>query len=190
MTFSEEPQPMEWSPPSEPAPEPVAEAKSEETEDDINTDTLAELYISQAFYEKAIEIYERMLNERPGTAALEQKLEKLRALAAAADTGGTSIPASRAVAAEEQWAPPAEYQPPTLVGEEERSVEARPSLGEDASLKAMQEALEGADRPKPSATAPADAEVSRAPQTATARRKETIDRLETWLKNVMKEKPQ
>jgi tetratricopeptide (TPR) repeat protein len=47
--------------------------------DDFTTDTLAELYISQGFYEKAIEIYERMLADRPNSRGLQDKLAWVRA---------------------------------------------------------------------------------------------------------------
>jgi hypothetical protein len=47
--------------------------------DDFTTDTLAELYISQGFYEKAIEIYERMLADRPNSRGLQDKLARVRA---------------------------------------------------------------------------------------------------------------
>ncbi len=63
---------------------------------------------------------------------------------------------------------------------------------EENTLKAMQEALEEAEaeRQRPLPTS-ADQQPARSPQTAAMmRRKETIDRLELWLKNVMKEKPQ
>jgi tetratricopeptide (TPR) repeat protein len=47
--------------------------------DDFTTDTLAELYISQGFFEKAIEIYERMLVENPNSRGLQDKLSWVRA---------------------------------------------------------------------------------------------------------------
>jgi tetratricopeptide (TPR) repeat protein len=50
--------------------------------DDFTTDTLAELYISQGFFEKAIEIYERMLDDKPGSRGLQNKLRWVRAAAA------------------------------------------------------------------------------------------------------------
>jgi tetratricopeptide (TPR) repeat protein len=59
------------------------------TSDDFTTDTLAELYISQGFFEKAIEIYERMLVDRPDSRGLQEKLSWVRAQFA-----GTVAPAS------------------------------------------------------------------------------------------------
>lgn len=49
--------------------------------DDFTTDTLAELYIAQGFYEKAIDIYDRMLADNPGNQGLIDKLARLRSLA-------------------------------------------------------------------------------------------------------------
>jgi tetratricopeptide (TPR) repeat protein len=47
--------------------------------DDFTTDTLAELYISQGFFEKAVEIYERMLIDKPNSRGLQDKLSWVRA---------------------------------------------------------------------------------------------------------------
>jgi tetratricopeptide (TPR) repeat protein len=70
--------------PSEEGAEPPAESLKKS--DDFTTDTLAELYIAQGFYEKAIDIYDRMLAENPGHQGLQDKLARLRALAA--ESGG------------------------------------------------------------------------------------------------------
>lgn len=61
--------------------EKAGRAESLKKSDDFTTDTLAELYISQGFYEKAIDIYERMLAENPGHRGLKDKLTRLRDLA-------------------------------------------------------------------------------------------------------------
>jgi tetratricopeptide (TPR) repeat protein len=61
-------------------------AESLKKSDDFTTDTLAELYIAQGFYEKAIDIYDRMLAENPGHQGLTDKLARLRSLAA--ESGG------------------------------------------------------------------------------------------------------
>jgi tetratricopeptide (TPR) repeat protein len=55
--------------------------------DDFTTDTLAELYIAQGFFEKAIEIYERMLADNPNSRGLKDKLARVRD---AASQSGTS----------------------------------------------------------------------------------------------------
>jgi len=59
-------------------PEPSIGDISEQS-DDFTTDTLAELYISQGFFEKAIEIYERMLADKPNSRGLLDKLSLVRA---------------------------------------------------------------------------------------------------------------
>jgi tetratricopeptide (TPR) repeat protein len=58
--------------------------KPQEKSDDFTTDTLAELYIAQGFYDKAIEIYERMLSDKPSSRGLQDKLAGVSALAAQA----------------------------------------------------------------------------------------------------------
>ncbi len=79
--------------PVESIPEPEGEGKAG---DDFTTDTLAELYISQGFYEKAIDIYERMLADNPNSQGLKDKLSSVRAMAeqaapaAAEEAGGPS----------------------------------------------------------------------------------------------------
>ncbi len=62
----------------EQVPEPSFGDVSEKS-DDFTTDTLAELYISQGFFEKAIEIYERMLVDKPNSRGLQDKLSWVRA---------------------------------------------------------------------------------------------------------------
>ena len=65
-------------------PEPELSVKQAADEsDDFTTDTLAELYIAQGFYEKAIDIYERMMADRPDSLGLKMKLERVRAMASA-----------------------------------------------------------------------------------------------------------
>jgi tetratricopeptide (TPR) repeat protein len=161
-------------------------AGSDESGDDLNTNTLAELYISQGFYDKAIEIYQGMLEERPENKALQQKMEKLRALAGTADSGGerfaTAVPGTREYtpAASDTIAetlPPAEASAETLPAVKEVPRSSEPTPDESARKKTVTETVpDGTD--------------ARGPQVATVRRKETIDRLESWLKNIMKEKEQ
>ncbi|MCK9417767.1 MAG: hypothetical protein M0R70_00130 [Nitrospirae bacterium] len=62
-------------------PEPSSEDISGKS-DDFTTDTLAELYISQGFFEKAVEIYERMLVDKPNSRGLQDKLSWVRAAVA------------------------------------------------------------------------------------------------------------
>jgi tetratricopeptide (TPR) repeat protein len=79
----------------EPAPVlPAQEQPSEQSgTDDFTTDTLAELYIAQGFFEKAIDIYERMLADNPNSRGLKEKLERVKAMALPA-TEELSAPAS------------------------------------------------------------------------------------------------
>ena len=56
--------------------------------DDFTTDTLAELYIAQGFFEKAIDIYQRMLTDNPFSRGLKDKLERVRAMAVPATEAG------------------------------------------------------------------------------------------------------
>ncbi|MGE5174184.1 MAG: tetratricopeptide repeat protein [Betaproteobacteria bacterium] len=60
--------------------------KGDDQSDDFTTDTLAELYIAQGFYEKAIDIYQRMLADHPNSRELKEKLERVSALAAQGET--------------------------------------------------------------------------------------------------------
>ena len=233
LLFGGEQTPMEWKPPLEPLAETEQEAGSTaqggapgETQDDINTDTLAELYISQSFYDKAIEIYERMLSERPGTVALEEKLSKLRAMAASSGGDLADFAASAEIVAEEPPVsapvPPEPRSPETMMAstaevvpaEQQFEVPASPvaeagqtpmdvkenetlaAAPEELSrpktedpLRAMQAALEGAEGQKTASAATAQAS-SRTAAGPGLRRKETIDRLENWLKNIIKEKPE
>ena len=172
-----------FTPPVESGPAETATG-GDESGDDLNTDTLAELYVSQGFYDKAIEIYQGMLEERPENKALQQKLEKLRAMASTADSGlaglATAVPAKGA------------YTP----AEPEAIAETRPVV--EASTEALRAMKEVPRSPEPplSVTAPEktvtesvpDSIEAHSPQAAMVRRKETIDRLESWLKNIMKEK--
>jgi hypothetical protein len=181
---AEEPLAGSWPADGPVAPSEIGAEAAEEGTDDLNTNTLAELYISQGFYEKAIEVYQGMLAERPHNKALQQKLEHLRMLAGAPETSAEQYSAVRGG--------PVEYIPPAtdIFAEAEGAAPAAslvvPPLPESpAPLEPKAAELppqKVTKEPAPDAGAP------RAPQTATLRRKETIDRLESWLKNIMKEK--
>jgi tetratricopeptide (TPR) repeat protein len=80
----EEAAPSEEIPVVPPEPEAAVE-RTGDVSDDFTTDTLAELYIGQGFYEKAIDIYERMLAYHPDSRALKDKLERVRSLAASSE---------------------------------------------------------------------------------------------------------
>ncbi len=99
---------------------PPAATKKKKS-DDFTTDTLAELYISQGFYEKAIDIYDRMLAENPGHQGLRDKLARLHALAEAAGGGTAGAEKSEeesAFALEQGNAPDLGGAADTLGGEE------------------------------------------------------------------------
>jgi hypothetical protein len=159
-------------------------SSADEGGDDLNTNTLAELYISQGFYDKAIEVYQGMLGDRPDNKALQLKLEKLRALAGTAENDleryATAVPV------------PGEYVPvgPTA------AVEPQPPVEAPVAVPAVVKDEMPVDEPAPSKSgiekvvkeAAQESTVTRGPQAANMRRKETIDRLESWLSNIMKEK--
>jgi hypothetical protein len=46
----------------------------------FDTETLANLYVSQGFYDKAAGVYRRMMQDRPDDAGLRQKLEEILSL--------------------------------------------------------------------------------------------------------------
>ncbi len=53
---------------------------AEETPDELNTETLAEIYIQQGFYDKALAIYQKIMSGQPQNARLLQKVEELKTL--------------------------------------------------------------------------------------------------------------
>lgn len=179
---AEEPAAVVWG--GEETTPPAGKPAADEGGDNLNTNTLAELYISQGFYDKAIEIYQGMLGERPGNKALQNKLEQLRAMAGTTETdtsGFTAIgagpgeytPPSADVFAAEAEALPAAAPSSALLTPEPPAAKEKPPV-EASSSKIAPE-------PAPETSIPAG------PQAASVRRKETIDRLESWLKNIMKE---
>ncbi len=135
--------------------------------DDFSTNTLAELYISQGFHEKAIDIYEKMVAENPGNQAVQEKLEQVRAMA------------GKAVPAEDQQdgasLPPAEPAP--WPGAPEPSYE----LVADTTSDFVPPSLDTSARSF-------DAGPDEQPSSVSPGRKATILRLESWLKNIVKEK--
>lgn len=166
------------------SPPPAQEEKPAPSRaaDDLTTNTLAELYISQGFYEKAIDIYERLLAENPGNKALEAKLAQVRAMASSADQEAPQ-PVEQAPfsSAEEpaMWTPPSQGPEPLLSD----------GLG-DFAPPAFEHPVDAGFEPKPYAppldAAPLEQREEKRP--VDAAKKETIERLEQWLKNIMKEK--
>ncbi len=157
---------------------------ADEGSDDLNTNTLAELYILQGFYDKAIEVYQGMLNERPGNTALLQKLEQIRAMAGAADKGRER--SAEASPGQGEYTPPAE----DVFTEGPARTTAAPGVSPPATdTSSQKEAMPRERSPQITAQEPSgEPAPHRGPQAATTRRKETIDRLESWLNTIMKEK--
>ena len=85
--------------------------------DDFTTDTLAELYIAQGFFEKAIDIYQRMLADNPNSRGLKDKLERVKSMAIPVSEEGLAPAAEEKTAPETTeeailFAEPKEYVPP------------------------------------------------------------------------------
>jgi hypothetical protein len=169
--IADEPMGSVWAADAPAAPVAQQASATDEGADDLNTNTLAELYISQGFYDKALEIYQGMLNDKPGNRALEQKIGQLKEMAGAQEAS-LAQRATPITARAREYAPPAE------------SVE-KPAT----TAPAHKAASPAAPERKQAASEPAESSLVRGSQAASARRKETIDRLESWLKNVAKEKP-
>ena len=179
--------------------EKIPETSSEKS-DDFTTDTLAELYIAQGFYEKAIDIYQRMLTDNPDSAKLKDKLAHVRAMASQAEPpaelkievkqtsetneeviflGGPGQPAGTESGPKLE-AGPVEYIPPAA----EETKEATPPEHFDVGFKPGEQAppqVTEKQQPVEKKTQP----VMKSPA---ASRKETIERLENWLQHIMKEK--
>lgn len=208
--------------------------------DDFSTDTLAELYISQGFYEKAIDIYERMLLENPHSQGLKDKLSNVRSMASQTESGidvpTAAQPQSGERASFEEFTPETDITAvfpdttaqedfsPQMAAVDGRSVEisetpareyipppdddlplnmaADRSVEPEAAAEAREYMPPAEDvssfdtefKPVeyvPTAMDATPAVLDAIPpvrQSTLAGRKETIDRLENWLQNIMKEK--
>jgi len=183
----------------------------QEKSDDFTTDTLAELYIAQGFYEKAIDIYGRMLADNPGNTGLKDKLDRVKAMAATAgseeiEKGGSDIFAEPQVYSAQQEQP-ADKQESSFGEPQGETVAAktkewpatvsdktddlvRPGDQEFGKSKPIYTDFEPREyTPPKTESIEAVPEQSRvAPKSSAANRKETIHRLEAWLKNIKKEK--
>jgi|GEM_PF-776665 len=188
-----------------------SEERSSES-DDFTTDTLAELYIAQGFYEKAIDIYQRMLLDRPNSKALKDKLENVRSM------GGSQVgdeEMENPVLLEQQESPEASSQPSlanvepkqwkAFEAEHESEPEPQESLPpvEDyqatttidptftprAYVPLTEQSVMPGQPLKREPPVFAEEQVSFAPQQiALPGRERTIYRLENWLNNIMKER--
>lgn len=225
--------------------EPVTQEEEPKAADDFTTDTLAELYIAQGFYEKAIDIYERMVADKPASRLLQEKLRQVRGMAAQsgapAEEPGKKQEATPSDLFEEslsgeadagrpgqplvevfgEYVPPrqGEYPASDAFQDDFQPQEYSPPRGADASVKkppARDEGFQpveyapptpetpsgerGAAKPLDSDFKPVEyvaplesaplPEIAATPMTkpAAAGRQETIERLESWLRNIMKEK--
>ncbi len=180
----EENEAMSWEAAETAIPEQGKQTGPDEGSDDLNTNTLAELYISQGFYDKSIEIYQGMLNDRPGNAALLQKLEQIRAMAGAADKGRERFTKVSPA--------PGEYIPPAadVFTAAPAQTPAAPGMSPPATaVSSQKETIPREPAPQMTAQDPSgEPAPPRGPHAASTRRKETIDRLESWLNTIMKEK--
>lgn len=173
--------------------------------DDFTTDTLAELYIAQGFYEKAIEIYERMLADRPNSKLLRDKLANVRAMGSASGTdeeqgtpvlfeapGSSPIPSPQPLSADvaRQWTAPgaeaAEYISPPADDFESAAFDSGfapveyvlPETPESVPQPSVGQKLQVHDaEPQPASL-----------KTAASEKEQTIAKLDNWLKNILKEK--
>jgi tetratricopeptide (TPR) repeat protein len=176
----------------------IPEASSEKS-DDFTTDTLAELYIAQGFYEKAIDIYQRMLTDNPDNQKLKDKLTRVRAMASEAEP-----PAELKIEVKETRVTNEEViflggpeQPPETESDQklttgpgdyilpaaEETKEVMPPERIDVGPESGEHAP-----PQVTETQPVETKTPHVMKSPAASRKETIERLESWLKNIMKEK--
>ena len=111
-----------------PEPGPAA-GQTVDQSDDFTTDTLAELYIAQGFFEKAIDIYQRMLADHPNSRGLANKLDRVKTMAAAAEASApteyTPVETGEGKAGQGIFAELNKY-PPTVEAEEKRETTEEP----------------------------------------------------------------
>ncbi|MFZ3064008.1 MAG: tetratricopeptide repeat protein [Nitrospirota bacterium] len=164
--------------------EPVYEEKviktAKKAEEELSTETLAELYIKQGFYEKGIDIYRRLLKEKPDSKELKQKLDDAVTLSSLFVSGKPKTE---------------EIIPGVLVEKGEADVEVieieEIALPEPASLK-----IKADISAKPSVERPKEPEKKigppkESPQLAKGgKQKAKVQRLQSWLENIKKEQPQ
>lgn len=203
-----------------PAAPPVSvpeEAPKEapEKSDDFRTDTLAELYIAQGFYEKAVDIYEQMLADNPDSRGLKDKLDRVKAMVAASVA---AVPAEEKKTETDLFAEPQVYRARKDETEEHKHTDLFAEPGEYKTTAGAEEWEQaGRDQGTGKVTPPLAHETTRAkplftdfepreytppeaepvgtiaekphaaPKSPKTSRKETIDRLESWLRNIKKE---
>ncbi|MEK6700208.1 MAG: tetratricopeptide repeat protein [Nitrospirota bacterium] len=157
---------------------------AESTTDDFTTNTLAELYITQGFYEKAIDIYERMLADNPENRAIQAKLDQVRAMAGpSVPSGGVDLEPGPFVPPVEQasWTEKPESASPAADAFGGFEAPRREEFPQTLPLDAGGGGFEPQEYRPQSEMQPSAASLS-------PRKKQTIGRLEQWLKNIIKEK--
>jgi tetratricopeptide (TPR) repeat protein len=148
----------------------AASGQAGESSDDFTTDTLAELYIAQGFYEKAIDIYERMLADHPDSSGLREKLERVRAMAVSTEAPPAAEPAGPSQTEREEGL--ADFGP------------GPPDLGEPAVERPLYADFEPREYVPP-VTGLAEAEEN---QSSAEEPGKAIARLEKWLANIARER--
>jgi hypothetical protein len=173
---------------------------SAEKSDDFTTDTLAELYIAQGFYEKAIDIYQRMLTDNPDSQKLKDKLTRVRAMATQAEPPAElKIEVKQANATSEEVIflggpeQPAETEsgPKLEEGPAEYIPPAAEEIKEVTPPEPFDVGFEPGEHAPPQVTEkqqPVEKKTQPVMKSPAASRKETIERLESWLQHIMKEK--
>jgi tetratricopeptide (TPR) repeat protein len=166
----------------------VPDASSEKG-DDFTTDTLAELYIAQGFFEKAIDIYQRMLTDNPHSQKLKDKLTRVRAMASqAAPAAELKTEVKPVSAANEEVIFLGGSEQPAETGSGHPKFETGFDVTPPKHFDAGFEPLEYVPPQATEKHQPVEKKTPPVMKSPAAGRKETIDRLESWLKNIMKEK--
>jgi tetratricopeptide (TPR) repeat protein len=175
--------------------------------DDFTTDTLAELYIAQGFYEKAIEIYERMLADKPNSKLLRDKLANVRAMGSMSGAdeeqgtpalfeapGSPPAPSSQPLSAQGtkyRSAPGVEAEAKEYIPPPADDFEATASGSDFAPVEYVQPEVRGTVPPSTIARELPVQDEEPPPassKTAALVKEQTIAKLDNWLKNIMKEK--
>ena len=144
--------------------EPVSDLPKE-TQDEIATESLADIYIKQGYYEKGMNIYRKLLTEDPSNTAIERKLEQAEYLIGIFNKDSVS---QHARDRQEPSPDEAEQALPLVEGT------AHPKSDESVTTDQTGQMTAAVQEAKP---------LEKKDKTA-----EKIKRLETWLENVRREK--
>lgn len=105
----------------------------EAPKDELNTETLAEIYVQQGFYDKALSIYRKILAENPDDSRLQKKCRELEDLSIVTEKPSVEEPPSMEKALEEK----AEKAPAA----EKETFEAAPEIESKEVLSSEEDAL-------------------------------------------------